>query len=230
VQCSNQLKPSCSPFLETTELIGRRWLSENAFEVELRRPPGFNYQAGHTLRLMHAHQKRYYALVSAPSEPTLQLCVHHVETGGMASTLAMADRGAKFEMTGPHGFFNFALSTRRPVFVATDTGIAPFVSMVRSGIRGFTLFHGARRAEEHYYRDLVSQAADKYIPYNLEIPENNKKPSGLFPGETAGLIAQHLKSGRYDFYLCGWQQMIREVVHLIDAHFPGSNVYTEVFY
>jgi benzoate/toluate 1,2-dioxygenase reductase component len=230
VQSRNPLTTSCSPVFEPTELINRRWLSEHAFEIELSRPPHFNYRAGHTIRLMHEQQKRYYALISAPSDPTLRLCVHRVETGAMASILALAKRGAKFGLTGPHGFFNFALSTRRAVFIATDTGIAPFVSMARSGIRGFTLFHGARRPEELYYRDLVSQAAEKYVSCNLDTSENNKEPNGLFHGEVANLIVQHLRSGRYDFYLCGWQQMVREVVHLIDAHFSGSNVYTEVFY
>jgi benzoate/toluate 1,2-dioxygenase reductase component len=230
VQSTNQLISSCSTFCETTELISRRWLSENAFEVELRRPPQFSYRAGHTIRLIHEQHKRYYALVSAPGDPTLRLCVNRVETGKMASILASAGTGVEFELTGPHGFFNFALSTRRPVLVATDTGIAPFVSMVRSGLKGYTLFHGARRPEELYYRDLVSQAADKYIACSVDNAENDNKPDGLVHGTISNLIVQHLRSGRYDFYLCGWQQMIREVVHLIDGHFASSNVYTEVFY
>ncbi len=229
MQSHDPLKTPDFPAIEKIGLISRRWLSEHTFEVEFNRPQHFTYQAGHTVQLVHEQLKRYYALVSAPGDPTLRLCVRRVDTAGMASILSSAKTGAEFGLTGPHGFFNFALSTRRPVFIATDTGIAPFVSMARSGIKGFTLFHGALRTEELYYQDLMSQVAEKYIPCELDF-ESGKGPTGLFHGQMSNIIIQHLVSGRYDFYLCGWQQMIRDVVHLIDAHYPGSNVYTEVFY
>jgi benzoate/toluate 1,2-dioxygenase reductase subunit len=97
-------------------------------------------------------------------------------------------------------------------------------------MRGFTLLHGARHAGELYYQDLLRQSAQKYLPIVWEIPDEVHVTSGLFHGKMVNLLAQHLELGCYDFYLCGWQKMIKDVTHLIDDRFPGSHVYTEVFY
>ncbi|MGD8950514.1 MAG: FAD-binding oxidoreductase [Desulfobacterales bacterium] len=205
-------------------------MSEGAFEIELSRPRHFHFKAGHTIQLIYQDQKRYYSVASAPGDPTLSLCVNFIEKGYLSPLLASAEIGFKLEFTGPHGYFTFSPSPRPPVFIATDTGIAPFVSMARSGMRGFTLLHGARHAGELYYQDLLQQAAHHYLPIVWEIPGKDNMSSGLFHGKMVNLLEQHLKPGRYDFYLCGWQKMIKDVTHLVDERFPGSHVYTEMFY
>ena len=216
--------------IETTELIHRRWLSDSAFELELSRPPRLHFRAGHTIQLIYQDQKRYYSLVSAPSDPTLSLCINFIERGFFSPLLASAEIGVTFEITGPHGYFNFSPSPRPPVFIATDTGIAPFVSMARSGMRDFVLLHGARHAGELYYQDRLRPSARKYLPVVWERSEAAPVNSGLFHGKMVNLLAQQLEPGRYDFYLCGWRKMIKDVTHLIDDRFPGSHIYTEVFY
>lgn len=218
------------PVIETTELINRRWLSKSAFEVELSRPRHFRFKAGHTIELIHQNEKRYYSLVTAPDDPTLSLCVNFIEKGYFSPLLASAEIGFKLEMTGPHGYFNYSPSPRPPVFIATDTGVAPFVSMARSGMRDFVLMHGARQAGELYYQDRLQQAAQKYLPVVWDTLDTDQRASDLFHGKMVNVLAQHLAPGRYDFYLCGWQKMIKDVTHLIDDHFPGSHVYREVFY
>jgi len=230
VQDRKQLTPHKPAVIETTQVISRRWLSESAFEVELSRPRHFHFKAGHTIQLVYQDQKRYYSLASAPANPTLSLCVNFIEKGYFSPLLASAEIGFKLGFTGPHGYFTFSPSPRSPVFIATDTGIAPFVSMARSGMRDFTLLHGARHAGELYYQDLLRQSAQKYLPIVWEIPDKVHVTSGLFHGKMVNLLAQHLEPGCYDFYLCGWQKMIKDVTHLIDDRFPGSHVYTEVFY
>ena len=230
MQGRKQPTPHNPPGVETTEVINRRWLSEGAFEIELSRPQHFHFKAGHTIQLINQDQKRYYSLASAPGDPTLSLCVNFIEKGYFSPLLASAEIGFRLEFTGPHGYFNFSPSPRSPVFIATDTGIAPFVSMARSGMQGFTLLHGARHAAELYYQDLLRQSAHQYLSIVWDIPDEEHVKSGLFHGKMVNLVSQHLKPGRYDFYLCGWQKMIKDVTHLIDDRFPGSHVYTEVFY
>ena len=230
MQRRNQPTPHNPLVIETTEVINRKWFSEDAFEVELSRPRHFHFKPGHTIELIYQDQKRYYSLASAPGDPKLSLCVNFIEKGYFSPLLASAEIGFKLEFSGPHGYFTFSPSPRPPVFIATDTGIAPFVSMARSGMRDFTLLHGARHAGQLYYQDLLQMSAHMYLPIVWEIPDGGHVSSGLFHGKMVNLLAQHLKPGRYDFYLCGWQKMIKDVTHLIDDRFPGSHVYTEVFY
>ena len=216
--------------VQSVELLQRRWLSENAFEIELTRPPAFKFKAGQTICFIHESMQRYYSLLSVPDDPTLTLCVYHVPRGSFSPVLADAEIGTPFNITGPHGYFTFNRSERAPVFVATGTGIAPFVSMGRSGITDFILLHEVELAADLYYQDLFRKIASNYVPCLLESHSAGPSPPGVFQGNAAGFIKKNLPPASYDFYLCGEREMTREVTLLADEHFPGSYVFKEVFF
>ncbi len=216
--------------VQETALISRQWLSKKAFEIEISRPSGFQFAAGQTIRFVHGDIERYYSPVSAPSDPTLTLCVRLIEGGNFTPTLATADIGTRFRLTGPYGYFTFNASSRPPVFVATGTGIAPFVSMARSGVRDFTLLHGVSCAEDLYYDDLFREKTNKYVPcISGPFPDERISP-GKFQGRVSDYVRKHLSKREYDFYLCGRDEMVRDVTLLIDECFPGSRVFVEVFF
>lgn len=216
--------------IQETELISRRWLSKKAFEIELSRPSGFQFTAGQTIQFVHGDIERYYSLISAPGDPTLALCVRFMEGGNFTPTLATTDIGTRFKVTGPCGYFAFNASPRPPVFVATGTGVAPFVSMARSGVRDFTLLHGVSFSEDLYYQDLFREIANNYVPcISGPIPEELMLP-GKFEGWVSDYIRKNFSRTEYDFYLCGRDEMVRDVTLLIDDCFPGSRVFVEVFF
>jgi ferredoxin-NADP reductase len=216
--------------IETTTLLKRLWLSKNVFEIELSRPESFEFEAGHTIRFIHQSKERYYSLLSTPHDDTFKLCVHHVPEGRFSPILANAEIGSRFGFTGPHGYFTFKPSQRDAVFVATGTGIAPFVSFARSGIKNFTLFHEARTAEELYYQSFFKKLKTTYHPCLPLSKAAASKPEGMFQGHVADCINVNLAPQTYDFYLCGQREMIRNVTLLADDRYSGSYVYTEVFF
>jgi ferredoxin-NADP reductase len=216
--------------IQSVEMLQRRWLSQNAFEIELTRPPAFKFKAGQTICFIHESMQRYYSLLSAPDDPTLKLCVYHVPRGSFSPVLADAAIGTPFSITGPHGYFTFNRSERAPVFVASGTGIAPFVSMGRSGIADFILLHEVELAEDLYYQDLFREIASNYVPCLPQTSATDPLPPGTFRGNAAGFLKQNLPPATYDFYLCGERDMTREVTLLADEHFPGSYVFKEVFF
>ena len=222
--------PDHSGAIQTVEVLQRRWLSKNAFEIELSRPSSFDFKAGQTILLIHASIKRYYSLLSTPNDPNLTLCVHHLPEGPLSSVLASAEIGFQLKLTGPHGYFTFKPSSRMPVFIATGTGIAPFVSFSRSGVTNFTLMHQAISADELYYQSYFHEITPKYFSCLTEVPITESKIPNLFCGKISECIRKSLRPGSYDFYLCGEREMIREVTLLIDEIYPESRVYTEVFY
>ncbi len=215
----------------SVEMTDRRWLSKKTFEISLTRPSSFEFQAGQNVRFVCGELERYYSLVSAPNDPHLKLCVRHIEEGKFTPLLASAELGARFNISGPHGYFTFKPSPRPPVFVATGTGIAPFVSMALSGVADFTLLHGVSDPDDLYYRACLSETAARYVPC-LSKPdaEKRKQPPGTFQGRVTRYIREKLKPGQYDFYLCGRAEMVREVTFLVDDFFPNSRVFTEVFF
>ncbi len=216
--------------IQTVELLQRRWLTKNAFEIELTRPPSLEFKAGQTIRFIHESMERYYSPVSAPDDPTLVFCVYHVPRGRFSPVLANAEIGAAFRITGPHGYFTFNPSERPPIFVATGTGVAPFVSMGRSGIADFMIIHAVKSAQDLYYQDLLRQIASNYTPCHLDPSAADLSAPGAYHGNAAGFIKENLPPASYDFYLCGERDMTREVTLLADEHFPGSYVFKEVFF
>ena len=222
--------PDESDTIQIVDLLQRRRLTENTFEIELTRPPLFEFSAGQTIRFIHESMERYYSLISTPDDPTLVMCVYNVPQGNFSPILANAKIGETFRITGPHGYFTFRPSERSPVFVATGTGIAPFVSMGRTGLSDFIMLHEVESAQELYYRDLFREIASKYIPCLLLPSASDPLSAGTFQGKAAGFIKENLPPACYDFYLCGERDMTREVTLLADEHFPGSYVFKEVFF
>jgi ferredoxin-NADP reductase len=222
--------PDNPDVIQTVELLQRRRLTENAFEIELTRPASFEFKAGQTIRFIHESIERYYSLVSTPDDPTLTLCIYDVPLGSFSPVLAKAEIGAAFRLTGPHGYFTFNPSERAPVFVATGTGIAPFVSMSRSGVADFIILHEVESAQDLYYQDLFRKIASNYTPCLLEPSESDLESPDIFHGNAAGFIKKNLPPASYDFYLCGERDMTGEVTLLADEHFPDSHVFKEVFF
>ena len=210
-------------------LLERRRLSENTFEAALTRPAGFDVKPGQHIRCIYEALEREYSLISPPSDKTMNICVRDTGTGNFSSILASAKPGWEFHFTGPHGHFLFRPSERIPVFIATGTGIAPFVSMTRSGLSGFILLHGVQTARELYYEQLLRDKARLYIPC-LSRHHDGHAPADAFPGRVTEYIENHLTQAPYDFYLCGRAEMIRDVMLLADEKFQTSRIYSERFY
>ncbi len=211
----------------TTELLERHWLSEKTFEAILSRPAGFAFTPGQRIRLLHQSLERDYSLVSGSAERNLVLCVRSVSGGKFSPLLATAAIGTRFNLTGPHGYFVYRKSTRCPVFVATGTGIAPFAALARSGVGDYFLLHGVREEKDLYYASLLRSKARRYVAC---LTENPRSAAGFFHGRVSDYLATRLESGAYDFYLCGGEEMIRDVIWVVDDLFPESRVYTEIFY
>ena len=211
----------------SSKLIERRWLSDKSFEITLEKPTAFEYLAGQWIRLTQDAVERDYTLVTAPTDPNLALCIRYIEGGSLVPTLSHAPIGTRFNFNGPQGYFTFKPSHRPAVFVATGTGVAPFVSMARSGVTGFTLLHGVRSAADVYYAPEFKSSAKPYIPC---LSESHKSPEAFFHGRVTDYLYKKLAPGQYDFYLCGRREMIRDVTICVDEKFPDSLVFTEIFY
>jgi benzoate/toluate 1,2-dioxygenase reductase subunit len=218
------------PSFHTVYVVGLHWLSNQAFELELGCPEGFQFLPGQRVRVAHAGIQRDYSPVSSPAESSLTLCIRRVEGGQLTPRLARLRIGEPLQLAGPMGYFVFRPSSRPAVFVATGTGIAPFVSMARAGATGFHLLHGVRTAAELYYATLFRQRAGRYVPCLAGAENTSPAPAAAFAGRVTQYVAEKLPPGAYDFYLCGRVEVIGGVTRLVDQRFPGSLVYTEAYY
>lgn len=215
---------------DVTRLLGRTWLSRDTFLLELERPAGFHFQPGQGIRLRRGELEREYSLTSSPEEDALSICVRMIDGGRFSPRLAEAEIGSELAFSGPRGFFVYRPSSRPAVFIATGTGIAPFVSMVRAGVSNFLMAHGAPSEADLHFRSIVAPAARSYTGCtSREEPAYAGSPA-CRAGRVTDYVRSDLPDGLYDFYLCGRRDMVRDVVGLVDARFSGSAVYSEIFH
>ena len=210
----------------TAEIIEHRWISNKTFEIKLRRPDSFNFKPGQKISLKYEAVERDYSLASSPDESHLALCIRYVEGGRLSQLLGDAKSGTRLSFSGPHGYFTFKPSGRPAVLVASGTGIAPFRSIVRSGVVPEFILHGVKTPAELYYAEELQPATGSYVP----CLSRSSKSQTYFKGRVTDYLQKHLRSNIYDFYLCGRREMIRDVTLLVDELFEGSLVYTETFY
>jgi len=208
-------------------LLARRWLTENSVELRLERPSGFDFKPGQYIRLLHQSLERDYSLASGPDDPELRLVVRVFTQGTVSTFLSTVADGMRMSFYGPMGYFVFQASDRTPVFVATGTGVAPFVAMSRAGIKKYVCLHGAKDVRGLLYRKELENGAARYVPC---LTETTAPDDSVFSGRVTAYF-EHLDTGRaYDFYLCGHQDMIHDAFGIIDDRFAESHIHSEVFY
>jgi NAD(P)H-flavin reductase len=210
-----------------TTLLKRRWLSKKTLEIRIKKPLLFTFKPGQRICLIYNTVERDYSMVSAPADNDLILCIRNVEGGILSPQLTTVSLGTRLSFTGPHGYFTFKPSPRPVIFIATGTGIAPFCSIVSSGVTDITLFHGVTLADDLYYAGFLRSAVKRYVPC---LSKPDESAVDYFAGKVTDYLQQHLVPGAYDFYLCGRSEMLRDATLLIDEKFPGSFIYTEQYF
>lgn len=212
----------------TSRILQRQWLTQDTFTLTLERPPGFHFQAGQRIRLLTAGKNRDYSLIPGATHHHLILLIRSLADGVVSTHLSRCPLGSALDFTGPSGHFIDRPSSRPSIWIATGTGIAPFVAMCRSGRRGFVLLHGVRTVDDLYFREEFEPAAARYIPCLSS--ETASPPTDAFPGRVTQYVQNQIPEGDYDFYLAGRREMIAEVMDIVDHRFPSSRIYSEIFF
>jgi ferredoxin-NADP reductase len=214
-------------------LLSRTLIGDGTMEMAFSRPEGFPFIPGQSIRFREGGRERDYSIASGPADPRLIILVRLIEHGALTPLLSAAAPGRSFSINGPHGFFTFqGGGPLPPVFVATGTGVAPFLSMVRAGVRGFTMLYGVRRPGDLAHPQELRAAAARFVPCVSGMTADGAEAGseGWFSGRVTEWVRTRLAPRAYDFYLCGRRDMIGEMELIIDEKFPGSLVHTETFF
>lgn len=169
---------------------------------------------------------RPYSIASWPeNKDYLELCIKVVEGGFMSNFLHHVAPGAKLPAIAPLG--RFVLQEPIPydtVFVATGTGVAPFVSYLghifannMDNGHDFSLVFGTRYSYELIYHDLI-------LRWEREHPNFHYYPTVSRPetpewkgrvGYVQKIIQNELKDfGTKQVFICGLNNMVEDVRNL----------------
>lgn len=222
-------------------LLARRDLTDRLAIFRLAKPPGLSFEPGQHVRVHSAGDSRPYTIVSAPHEPFLELFVERAPTGSFTPALWRLKPGDRVGL-GDVAKGSLVLDPSKNVhlMIATVTGVAPFVSMLRAtfaaggaGRHRFHVLHGASRADELGYADELGRLPIVYVP-TVSRPEDPRNAAWTGPtGRVHTLVEAHVEAHalRPDdtaAYACGHPEMVRAVERMLGER--GYRVRTERFF
>lgn len=182
-------------------------------------------------------ETRSYSFSSVPGARHAEFVVRNIPQGKMSTFLSdVAQVGQEMSFEGPFGSFYLRPITRPTLFLAGGTGIAPFLSMLKSLEVG-----GA-----HHPVNMVYGVTNDDDLVELEKLEEVKKNHAWFDYRTCvvaeessherkGYVTAHieddwLNDGEVDVYLCGPMPMVDAVSNWLDGQgLQTSNFYYEKF-
>ena len=166
---------------------------------------------GQFARLLVApHEWRDYSIVGL-DEGRLRLLIS-TATGGLGSRFAASARpGTPVRVELPLGRFRASRSNRRRVFVATGTGLAPFLPMFASRMQEDDLLvFGCRSAAD----DLTMLLTDP-LPSTIRCISREAVPGARHGRVTTELSKLDLEWPRTEVYLSGSDAMIVDATRLL---------------
>ncbi len=207
-----------SPEKKKAVLVAKRRLSPTIWELRWKLDEPVDFAPGQFARLRVADEEwRDYSIVSA-ADGEITLLVG-TRTGGIGSRFAEeAVVGAESALELPLGSYRLLRNDRRRVFVATGTGLAPFLPMLKElrdkGEAGSAelLFGCATRAD-----NPLSRFASILPPATLVCQSRDAPASGAFGGRvTAALKGLSFDPAKTDFYVCGSASMVADCRSLLE--------------
>ena len=188
-------------WLEGRVTENHRW-SDALFSLRVEGAP-LSFEAGQFVRIAldidGERVARPFSMVNAPGDPVLEFYGIVVPEGPLSPRLARLGAGdTLYVASNPAGFLVLSeLPDAESLWLlATGTGIAPFLSILRAGTpwkryRHVVLVHAVRRVEELVYREEIGRYRDlRYVPF----VSREEAP----PGALAGRIPAAVRDGRLE--------------------------------
>jgi ferredoxin/flavodoxin---NADP+ reductase len=241
-------------------IVERKDLSEDLWLIRVDPGGPFRFKAGQyaTLGVEHENQRieRAYSVVSSPyEEGTLEFFIELVPHGALTPLLYKLNAGDTMLCRKiAKGRFTLDLRSGRTnhLLLATVTGIAPFVSYVRTLYRDWKsgdsampgphkvfCVHGSSRSWEFGYRDELERIATevpwfKYVP-TISRPWEDAGWKGQ-TGRADDLIRKYadqwgLRPDTTTAYLCGHPSMCENGLQILArAGWQKGSIFEEVYF
>jgi ferredoxin/flavodoxin---NADP+ reductase len=219
-----------SRWLEARVLENRAW-TDTLFSLRAE-SPRLRFEAGQFVRIAldvgGERIARPFSFVNAPDDPVLEFYGVIVPQGPLSPHLARLKAGDPlFVADNPSGFLVLSEvpAAEDLWLLATGTGIAPFLSILRTGeiwqrYRRVILVHGVRHANELVYQDMIRAVAGArgsrfvYVKTTTreEVPDalQGRIPAAIRDGRLEAAAGAAIAPGRSQFMLCGNPAMLKD--------------------
>jgi ferredoxin--NADP+ reductase len=237
-------------------VLDQKKIAHEVYSLTVERP--FTFSAGQcvAIAVQPDGPARYYSIASGENEDTLSILYDLIPDGELTPQLAALASGDSVLLSDPFG--SFIDDDEDSIWIATGTGIAPFLSRARSSrCERKSLIYGGRLPERFYFaeelshrlegrtRFCCSQCGDNQIspPFSTpwtEIPprasgQTSDEPLRFYPGRLTSWLRKASQTTdlprQYRYFLCGSAGMIVDVRDiLISASVPFDNIFSEIYF
>ncbi len=203
--------------------------TEQLFELQLDRA-NVAFEPGNCLALFNNNEEsRPYSIASGTDDELLRFLIRRVPEGPVSQWLTERKPGDMVQASEPFGWFQpgRSESEEQSVFIATGTGIAPFLSYLRTMPQQppQACFYGVSLAAEAFALDEL-----KALP-NFQLAVSRETANGDFHGRVTGLMEQLPLESNIHYYLCGLDEMIDEVSGWLEQkNIDYTHIHREVFF
>ncbi|HZD20481.1 MAG TPA: FAD-binding oxidoreductase [Burkholderiales bacterium] len=216
----------------TGRVIENRHWTETLFSLRVE-GVRLSFQAGQFVRIAleidGQRVARAFSFVNPADDPVLEFYGVIVPEGPLSPRLAKLKAGdALYVAQNPAGFLVLSEVPDAETLwlVATGTGLAPFLSILRTEapwrrFKNVVLVHAVRYANELTYKEVIRRTAVRYVTFVSREP---------VPGALAGRIPAAIADGRLEsaaglpltpqsshVMLCGNPQMLRDAAAALAA-------------
>lgn len=208
------------------KVLSRESMGKGVFRLTLKAHP-MPWQAGDCVTLFAPGEEagRPYSFSGGTDQPVSEFWIRSVPGGQVSSFLAGCSPGDVVEASPPFGWFHPGEAVEgTKLFIATGTGIAPFLSALRSGLdpSGVPVLWGMREPLE--IPSCLSEC-------DLSCCISREHVEGGHPGRVTDLLpALEISPGAH-VYLCGLDAMIEEVSATLGSRgISADRIHKEVFF
>jgi len=216
--------------LPNTTVRAVNQLSDEIFELVLRRGE-IQFEPGASFAIYHPRRvSRPYSPCSGQADDDLRFVIHRVPGGKVSGWLADLRPGDEVRLSEPFGCFrpgDLIPGEEPPVFIATGTGITPFLSALHSvpNLRPAACLYGVRRLVNAVEVDFLVQRCPLWLCTSREAcPPHHH-------GRVTDLLDRLPRRPKTRYFLCGLDRMIEQVSAWLRSRGvePGQ-IHREVFF
>jgi ferredoxin--NADP+ reductase len=210
-----------------TEINALEEIAKDVFVVSFPRKEDFVPGQMLAIALKPQDQPRLYSIASGLKDDNYSILFNVQHQGYLTPKLSRVAVGDALFVSKPFG--SFFGDKDQAVWIAAGTGIAPFISMLKSGLaENKTLIHGGRAEDSFYFSSaLESHMKEKYIRCSSLLKEK-----AYYNGRITSYLRQieNLDLGT-KYSICGSSEFVVDVRDiLIDRGVPYQQIMAEIYF
>lgn len=209
-----------------TSIQSNKKIAPDAYLLSFRRD--FDFIAGQVVGLGVTEEiaPRLYSIASGEKDEFVEILYTEKYDGKLTPMLSILKPGDQLMVTTPFGKFTDCPNS--PIWIATGTGIAPFISMLKSG-KGTNglLIHGVRTSDYFYFQEFLNNLLkDNYIQCCSSCEQSN-----FYKGRVTHYLKDQNLTTDKKYYLCGVAEMVVETRDiLISKGVNFKNIFSEIYF